>query len=49
MKEGIRLTGHVAGMDKKIHAYRILVETLQWKKPLRRPRRRHKENIERVS
>jgi hypothetical protein len=36
----MRLTGHVARMEKKRNAYRLLVGKSEGKRPLGRPRRR---------
>jgi hypothetical protein len=40
----MRWVGHVARMDEKRKAYRILVEKPEGKRPLRRPRRRWVDN-----
>jgi hypothetical protein len=39
----MRLAGHVAHMGEKV--YKILVGRLEWKRQLRRPRRRWEHNI----
>jgi hypothetical protein len=36
----MRWAGHIARMEEKRNAYRLLVEKLEGKKPLGRPRRR---------
>jgi hypothetical protein len=41
----IRWAGHVAQMEEKRKAYRILVEKPEGKRPLGRPRRRRLDNI----
>jgi hypothetical protein len=41
----MRWAGHVARMGEKRNAYRLLVETPEGKRPLRRPRRRWVDNI----
>jgi hypothetical protein len=38
-------TGHVAWMDEKRNAYRILVGKPEGKRPIRRSRRRWEDNI----
>jgi hypothetical protein len=42
----MRWAGHVARMDDKRNAYRILVGKPEGKRPLGRPRRRWVDNIE---
>jgi hypothetical protein len=42
----MRWAGHVARMEEKSNAYRILVGKLEGRRPLGRPRRRWMENIE---
>jgi hypothetical protein len=37
--------GHVARMEDKLNAYRVLVEEPEGQRPLRRPRRRWVNNI----
>jgi hypothetical protein len=41
----MRWAGHVARMGEKRNVYRLLVGTLEGKRPLGRPRRRWKDNI----
>jgi hypothetical protein len=41
----MRWAGHVAGMEEKRNAYRLLVRKLEGKRPLGRPRRRWVDNI----
>jgi hypothetical protein len=41
----MRCTGHVAGIEEKRNAYRILVGTPEGIRPLGRPRRRWVNNI----
>jgi hypothetical protein len=41
----MRWTGNVARMGEKMNAYRILVENLEGKRPLGRPRHRWVDNI----
>jgi hypothetical protein len=41
----MRWVGHVARMGKGRGLYRVLVERLEGKRPLRRPRRRWEDNI----
>jgi hypothetical protein len=41
----MRWTGHLAGMEEKRNAHRILVGSPEGKRPLGRPRRRWVENI----
>jgi hypothetical protein len=41
----IRLAGHVARVEEKRNAYRILVGKSEGKRPLGRPRRRWEDNI----
>jgi hypothetical protein len=41
----MRYAGHVARMDKKRDAYRILVEKPEGRRPLGRPRHRWVDNI----
>jgi hypothetical protein len=41
----MRWAGHVARMEEKRNAYRILVRKLEGKRPLGRPRRRWVNNI----
>ena len=42
----LRWTGHIARMEQSRNAYRVLVGTPERKRPLGRPRRRWKDNIE---
>jgi hypothetical protein len=42
---GMRLAGHVARIEEKRNAYRLLVEKPERKRPLGRPRRRWVDNI----
>jgi GH43 family beta-xylosidase len=44
----MRLAGHVARMDQKRNAYRILVGEPEGKRPLGRPRRKWVDNIKMV-
>jgi hypothetical protein len=41
----MRWAGHVARMGEKRNAYRLLVEKLEGRRPLARPRRRWLDNI----
>jgi hypothetical protein len=41
----MRWVGHVARTGEKRHAYRILVENEEGKRPLKRPRHRWVDNI----
>jgi hypothetical protein len=41
----MRWEGHVARMTEKMNAYKILVEMIEGKRPLGRPRRRCVNNI----
>jgi hypothetical protein len=41
----MRWVGHVAGMEEKRNAYRLLVGKPEGKSPLGRPRRRWVDNI----
>ena len=41
----VRWAGHVARVGKRRDVYRVLVEKIQGKRALRRPRRRWEDNI----
>jgi hypothetical protein len=43
----MRLAGHVALMGERRGVYRVLVEKIEGKRPLERPRRRWEDNIRR--
>ena len=45
MSRRMRWAGHVARMGEERGVYRVLVGTLEGKKPLGRPRRRWVDNI----
>jgi hypothetical protein len=45
----MRWAGHITRVGEKRHAYRILVEKPEGKKPIRKPRHRWENNIKMVS